>query len=177
MWQPSSRAAMLYETITYDLVNKKRLLRCSACKPQQASFAGKVTCCNFPHTSHEMPCYQRHCSYQGVTHVLAESHGVEFLLVDGGILQSRSSAIQVGPVSRADFSSLVFQNISIEQSHRCAEDIWHSSFQTSLECRQLILWGWLCMEAVLQCHPHFGLVWVGLVPICQTSLKCRQLIL
>jgi len=32
-----------------------------------------------------------------------------------------SFTIQVGPVSRPDFSSLVFQNISIEQSHRCAE--------------------------------------------------------
>ncbi len=49
----------------------------------------------------------------------AASHGVEFLLVDGGILQSRSSAIQIGHESRAAFSSLVFQNISIEQSHRC----------------------------------------------------------
>lgn len=48
----------------------------------------------------------------------AASHAVEFLLVDGGILQSRSSAIQIGHESKADFSSLVFQNISIEQSHR-----------------------------------------------------------
>ncbi len=39
--------------------------------------------------------------------------------MDGGILQSRSSAIQIGHESRAAFSSLVFQNISIEQSHRC----------------------------------------------------------
>ena len=27
--------------------------------------------------------------------------------------------------------------------------IWHSSFQTSLECRQLRLWGWLCIESIL----------------------------
>ena len=41
--------------------------------------------------------------------------------MDGGILQSRSSAIQIGHESRAAFSSLVFQNISIEQSHRWTE--------------------------------------------------------
>lgn len=50
----------------------------------------------------------------------AASNAVEFLLVDGGILQSRSAAIQIGPKSHANFGSLVFQNISIEQSHRWA---------------------------------------------------------
>ena len=39
--------------------------------------------------------------------------------MDGGILQSRSSAIQIGHESKAMFSSLAFQNISIVQSHRC----------------------------------------------------------
>ena len=52
--------------------------------------------------------------------VHAVSNPVEFILVDGGILQSRSSAIQIGPESHANFGSLVFQNISIEQSHRWA---------------------------------------------------------
>ena len=54
------------------------------------------------------------------SHMAAASRGMELLLVDGGILQSRSSAIQIGHESRAMFSSLAFQNISIVQSHRCA---------------------------------------------------------
>ena len=45
---------------------------------------------------------------------------VEFVLVDGGTLQSRSAAISIGAESRAAFSTLVFQNLSIEASHRWA---------------------------------------------------------
>ena len=45
---------------------------------------------------------------------------VEFVLVDGGVLQSRSAAIQVGGETRGAFSTLVFQNITIRQSHRWA---------------------------------------------------------
>ena len=39
--------------------------------------------------------------------------------MDGGVLQSRSAAIQIGGETRAAFSTLVFQNITIQQSHRC----------------------------------------------------------
>ena len=70
---------------------------------------------------------QRHGHSYAQCHVVmsaagvhAVSNAVEFILVDGGILQSRSSAIQIGPESHANFGSLVFQNISIEQSHRWA---------------------------------------------------------
>lgn len=53
---------------------------------------------------------------------------VEFVLVDGGVLQSRSAAIQIGGETRGAFSTLVFQNITIQQSHRCVslEDFRHS---------------------------------------------------
>ena len=46
MWQPSSRAAMLHKPhqLGIDLVDRKILLHCCACKPQQCAFAGKVTC-------------------------------------------------------------------------------------------------------------------------------------
>jgi hypothetical protein len=50
--------------------------------------------------------------------VRAVKKPVEFVLVDGGVLQSRSSAIQIGSESVAQFSTLVFQNITIQRSHR-----------------------------------------------------------
>ena len=53
--------------------------------------------------------------------------------MDGGILQSRSSAIQIGHESRAAFSSLVFQNISIEQSHRCIDAPSHPLAAATLQ--------------------------------------------
>ncbi|KAK9909603.1 hypothetical protein WJX75_004848 [Coccomyxa subellipsoidea] len=43
---------------------------------------------------------------------------IEFVLVDGGLIQSKSVAIQIGDETRAHMSTLVFQNITIQQSHR-----------------------------------------------------------
>ncbi len=45
---------------------------------------------------------------------------IEFVLVDGGVLQSKSVAIQIGDQTRAHMTTLVFQNITIQQSHRHA---------------------------------------------------------
>ncbi len=45
---------------------------------------------------------------------------MEFVLVDGGLIQSKSVAIQIGDETRASMSTLVFQNITIQQSHRRA---------------------------------------------------------
>ncbi|BDA42853.1 probable polygalacturonase [Coccomyxa sp. Obi] len=43
---------------------------------------------------------------------------IEFVLVDGGLFQSKSVAIQIGDQTRAHMTTLVFQNVTIQQSHR-----------------------------------------------------------
>ena len=87
----------------------------------------------------------------------AASNAVEFLLVDGGILQSRSAAIQIGPKSHANFGSLVFQNISIEQSHRWASP-WnwlmpslHKYHQKVINHRQKFLQA-QCLHGMFRVH-------------------------
>lgn len=51
---------------------------------------------------------------------------IEFVLVDGGLIQSKSVAIQIGDQTRAPMTTLVFQNVTIQQSHRHALYLHHS---------------------------------------------------
>ena len=52
--------------------------------------------------------------------------------MDGGLIQSKSVAIQIGDETRAPMSTLVFQNITIQQSHRCACSAFHPDCVVSI---------------------------------------------
>ena len=57
---------------------------------------------------------------------------IEFVLVDGGLIQSKSVAIQIGDETHAPMSTLVFQNITIQQSHRYTCNAFHPGKSASI---------------------------------------------
>lgn len=60
------------------------------------------------------------------------------MLVDGGLLQSKSTAIQIGDEMHAQMSTLVFQNITIQRSHRSAHMLQLTAVASSVFIPHLV---------------------------------------